>query len=158
MIVREQKKWEADADLETKNKFDVKSEIEAFAKPTGGGLGEALFRRGKPNIDYKYNLKNKSEGDSSREDKLTTRLTGKIIDVKPNGLLVLEARAKITHDEEISEITLTGTCRKEDVTADNTVLSTQIADKEVAVSNKGALRSAATRGWISKILDAVKPF
>jgi len=158
VIVREQKKWEADADLETKNKFDVKSELEAFVKPTEGGLGSAMFRRGKPNIDYKYNLKNKSEGDSSREDKLTTRLTGKIIDVKPNGLLVIEARAKITHDEEVSEITLVGTCRKEDVTADNTVLSTQIADKEVVVGNKGALRSAATRGWIAKILDAVKPF
>lgn len=158
IIVREQKKWEADADLETKNKFDVKSELDAFVKPTEGGLGAAMFRRGKPNIDYKYNVKNKSEGDSSREDKLTTRLTGKIIDVKPNGLLVVEARAKMSHDEEISEITLTGTCRKEDVTADNTVLSTQIADKEVAVSNKGALRSAATRGWIKKILDAFKPF
>lgn len=158
VIVREQKKWEADSDLETKSKFDVKSELDAFVKPTEGGLGAAEFRRGKPNIEYKYDMKNKSEGDSSREDKLTTRLTGKIIDVKPNGLLVLEARAKITHDDEISEITLVGTCRKEDVTADNTVLSTQIADKEVVVGNKGALRSAATRGWIAKILDVVKPF
>ena len=158
VIVREQRKWEADSDLETKSKFDVKSELDAFVKPTGGGLGSAAFRRGKPNIDYKYDVKNKSEGDSSREDKLTTRLTGKIIDVKPNGLLVIEARAKMTHDEEISEITLVGTCRKEDVTADNTVLSTQIADKEVVVGNKGALRSAATRGWMKKILDALKPF
>lgn len=158
VIVREQKKWEADADLETKNKFNVKSELDAFVKPTGGGIGEAAFRRGKPNIDYKYDLRNKMQGDSSREDKLTTRLTGKIIDVKPNGLLVIEARAQITHDEEISEITLTGTCRKEDVTADNTVLSTQIADKDVVVANKGALRSAASRGWISRALDALKPF
>lgn len=158
VIVREQKKWEADADLETKSKFDVKSELNAFVKPIDGGLGATTFDRGKPNIDYKYDMKNKSEGDSSREDKLTTRLTGKIIDVKPNGLLVIEARAKITHDEEISEITLVGTCRKEDVTADNTVLSTQIADKEVVVGNKGALRSAATRGFITKILDALKPF
>lgn len=158
VIVREQRKWEADADLETKSKFNVKSDLEAFVKPVAGGLGAAAFRRGQPNIDYKFDQKLKSEGDSSREDKLTTRLTGRIVDVKPNGLLVVEARAKITHDDETSEITLTGTCRKEDVTADNTVLSTQVADKEVVVRNQGALRSAATRGWIKKLLDSLKPF
>jgi len=158
IIVREQRKWEADADLETKNKFDIKSELDAFIKPTQGGIGAAEFRRGKPNIDYTFDQKAKKEGDSSREDKLTTRLTARILDLKPNGLLVLEGRAKVTHDEEISEITLTGVCRKEDVTADNTVLSTQIGDKEVVVSNSGALRSAATRGWITKLLDTLKPF
>jgi flagellar L-ring protein precursor FlgH len=158
IIVREQRKWEADADLETKNKYDVNSTLDAFVKPTQGGLGAAEFRRGKPNIDYSFNQKLKKEGDSQREDRLTTRLTAEVIDVKPNGLLVLEGRAKIVHDEETSEITLTGTCRKEDVTADNTVLSTQIADKEVVVSNKGALRAAASRGWIAKLVDLLRPF
>lgn len=157
IIVREQRQWEADSDLETKKKFDIRSELDAFFKPTDGGLGAAGFRRGKPNVDYTFDQKYKSEGDSSREDKLTTRLTARILDVKPNGLLVLEGRAKIVHDEESSQITLTGTCRKEDVTADNTVLSTQIADKQVVVSNAGALKSAATRGWITKLLDALKP-
>jgi len=157
IIVREQRKWEADADLETKKKYDVKSELDEFIKLTQGGIGAADFRRGKPDIDYGFNQKLKNEGDSSREDKLTTRLTSTIIDVKPNGLLVLEGRAKMTHDEEISEITFTGTCRKEDVTADNTVLSTQVADKEVVVSNAGALRAASSRGWIPKLLDWLKP-
>ena len=157
IIVREQRKWEADADLQTKKKYDVKSELDEFIKLTQGGIGAADFRRGKPNIDYSFNQKLKNTGDSSREDKLITRLTSTIIDVKPNGLLVVEGRAKMTHDEEISEITFTGTCRKEDVTADNTVLSTQVADKEVVVSNAGALRSVATRGWIPKLLDWLKP-
>src|SRR3989304_2384910 len=41
IIVREQRKWEADSDLETKKKFDVKSELDAFIKPTAGGVGGA---------------------------------------------------------------------------------------------------------------------
>lgn len=158
IIIREQKKWEADSDLETKRKFDIKSELDAFLKHVDGGIGAATFQRGKPNIDYLFNQKLKTEGDSQREDSLTTRLTARIIDVKPNGLLVLEGRAQITHDEEVSEITLTGTCRKEDVTADNTVLSTQIADKMLKVANEGALRAAASRGWITRFLDLIRPF
>jgi len=157
IIVREQREWEADSELDTRKKFDIKSELDAFFKPIDGGLGASNFSRGKPNVDYGFNQRLKSEGDSSREDRLITRLTARILDVKPNGLLVLEARARIAHDEESSQITVTGTCRKEDVTADNTVLSTQIADKQVVVSNEGAIKAAATRGWITKLLDLLKP-
>lgn len=157
LIVRERRQWEADADLETKRKFDAKSELDAFTKLTQGGIGASAFRRGKPNIDYKFDTKLKSEGDSSRQDRLTTRLTGSIIDVKPNGLLVIEAVARVQHDEEISKITLTGMCRKEDVTADNTILSTQVADKNVVIDNEGALRATARRGWITRLLDLLRP-
>jgi len=157
IIIREQRQWEVDADLRTKRQLDVDSELDAFIRFTEGGVGAATFRRGKPNIDYKFGSNLKSQGDTSREDRLTTRITGKIIDVKPNGLLVLEAEARVQHDEEVSRITLTGTCRKQDVTADNTVLSTQVADKNVVITNEGAMRSAAARGWITKFLDWLKP-
>ena len=158
IVVRERRKFEADADLETKKRFDLKSELDAFFKLTNGGIGETTFQRGKPTIDYKLDNKLKSEGDTEREDRLTTRLSGKIIDVKPNGLLVLEAKARIQHDDEISAITLTGVCRKGDVTADNTILSTQIANKNIVVENRGALRAASSRGWIPKLIDLIKPF
>jgi flagellar L-ring protein precursor FlgH len=158
IIVRESRKFEAEAELDTKKQFDIKSELEAFFKLTRGGLGETGFQRGKPNVNYKFDNELKGEGDAKREDSLTTRLTGKIIDVKPNGLLVIEARAGVQHDEEISTITFTGTCRKEDVTADNTVLSTQVADKSVVVNNEGAVRAASRRGWIPRLIDAVRPF
>lgn len=158
VVIREQREFKADADLETKKKFNVKSELDAFVDATGGGIGAAAFRRGKPNIEYQYDTKLKSEGDSERTDRLTTRLTAQIIDVKPNGVLAIEAKARIAHDDEISMITLTGICRKEDVTADNTVLSTQLADKTVVVDNQGALRGASSRGWILRLLDLLKPF
>ena len=157
IIVRERRRFEADSALETKKRFQVKSELDAFIKLTAGGLGAATFQRGSPTIDYKYDNRLKSEGDAEREDSLTMRLSGKILDVKPNGLLVLEAKARIEYDEEISTITLTGTCRKEDVTADNTILSTQIADKNIVVDNEGALRAASTRGWIPKLIDLLNP-
>ena len=158
IIIRERRSWEAEADLERKTRLEIRSELEDFIKLTGGGVGGSTFRRGTPNIDYRLNQRLISEGDSSREDRLTTRMTGRIIDVKPNGLLVLEGHESITHDDEVATITITGTCRKEDVMADNTILSTQLVDKKVVVVNQGALRSAATRGWVLKLLDLLKPF
>ncbi len=72
-------------------------------------------------------------------------------------LAVVEGRAVVVHDEETSKVTITGTCRKEDVTADNTVLSTQIANKVVSVDNQGALRAASSRGWLLRLLDLLRP-
>jgi flagellar L-ring protein precursor FlgH len=158
IVVRQQRSFEIEADLKTQKKWDIKSQLDDFFKLTDGGLGSADFRRGKPNVDYSWDNKLDSKGDTSREDRLTTRITARIIDVKPNGQLVVEGRARLQHDDEISTITITGTARKEDVSADNTILSTQIADLEIAIENEGALRAAATRGWIPKLIDWLKPF
>ncbi len=158
IIVRERRTFEADADLITRKKLEFSSELDAFLKLTGGGVGAAEFRRGKPNIEYDLNQRFRNEGESMREDRMTTRLTGKIIDVKPNGVLVFEAQARVKHDDEVSIITFTGNCRKQDVTPDNTILSTQVAQKNIVVSTEGALRSASSRGWLAKLYDLVSPF
>lgn len=158
IIIRKQKKFEAESELESRKKFDIKSELEAFFKPIDGGLGATTFTRGKPNVDYKFSTRLKSEGENTREDSFVTRVTAEIIDVKPNGNLVLQARDRFQHEEEVSVVTLTGTCRSSDVTPDNTILSTQIASLDIRVDNRGAVRDAATRGWIPKLLDFAKPF
>jgi len=97
-------------------------------------------------------------GAVNRTDTLTTRLTAEVLDVKPNGTLVLQARQHIKTDDEEQTMILSGTCRVEDVTPDNTVLSTQMFDKDVSNTNKGAVRDSTKRGWVPKLLDVVNPF
>lgn len=157
IVVRQQSRFKADSELETKKEWDIRSELEAFFKPTAGGLGAAAFRRGKPTVDYRFSNELTGEGDIKRLDRFTTRITAEIIDVKPNGNLVLQGRGQLTFDDERSEITITGVCRKVDVTPDNTVLSTQLGQLDIKVDNQGALRSASRRGWIPVFLDWLRP-
>ncbi len=158
IVVRHQKKFEADAELEQKKDYEIKSELDAFLKFIDGGVGSAAFRRGKPNIEYGFDTSTKGEGDAKREDKFVTRLGGTIIDVKPNGNLVIQARSTLRHEEEAAIVMVTGECRSVDVTPDNTILSTQIAKLNITVDNQGAVKDSATRGWIPKLLDTLKPF
>jgi flagellar L-ring protein precursor FlgH len=158
VIVREQLTFEADQDSESKNNYEVSSEIAAFAKPIDGGLGATTFSRGKPNIDYKFEQERRNEADVASKNRLVTRLTAEIIDVKPNGNLVIAGRAEIRHGEEVSLIHLTGTCSKKKLSLDDSVLSTDIADKQIRVENRGSVHDGAKRGWLSKIMDTVKPF
>ncbi|MCH7808335.1 MAG: flagellar basal body L-ring protein FlgH [Planctomycetes bacterium] len=157
IVVRQRSIYEADSQLDTEKKWKVKSELDAFLKGTAGGIGAAAFRRGKPTIDYKFTNKLEGDGELEREDRFTTRLTATIIDVKPNGNLVIEGRGALQFDDEVSVITITGVCRKDDITPDNTILSTQMAELNVIVNNEGALRRASSRGWIPRMLDWLRP-
>ena len=158
IIVRQQTSYESGGQLKNDKNLRLESELEAFIKCIDGGIGSADFRRGKPNVDYELKSKFSNRADKDREDRLTTRITARIIDVKPNGNLVLEAEAAQQFDDEVNIMSLTGVCRSIDVTPDNTVLSTQIADLGVKVKNSGAIRDGSARGWLHRFIDITKPW
>src|SRR5262249_4160870 len=100
----------------------------------------------------------KGEATVDRTDSYTMRVTAEVIDVKPNGTLVLQAKQHLKHDEEEQEFVLSGTVRAEDVTPDNTILSTQLYDKQITTTHKGAVRDTTKRDLLTKLLDAINPF
>jgi flagellar L-ring protein precursor FlgH len=157
IIVRVQTEYEADGKANARRQSNLTSELDAFIKFTDGGVGAADFRRGKPNIDYQGTFNQRNDAEAEREDKLTTRITGKIIDIKPNGNLVLEARSSMHHDDQEHDMTLTGTCRGVDITADNTVLSTQVSNLDIDIVTKGSIRNTTRPGWLGTIYDWIRP-
>lgn len=157
IIIREQRKFESDAEVETKKDFNFKSTLNAFIKPFNGQIAAVDFTNGKPNIDFQAKSKLKSEADKDREDRFTTRITARIIDIKPNGNIVLEGRSQFRFENEYTLVGFTGTCRATDVSPDNTILSTQIADKNIVVQNQGVVRDGTRRGWIPRLVDLLRP-
>ena len=85
-------------------------------------------------------------------------MTAEIVDVRPNGLLVLEARREIVNDGESQIITLGGICRPEDVDANNQVLSHRVADAVVKKETAGELRNTAEKGVFAKLIDMIFAF
>ncbi len=100
----------------------------------------------------------KGEGDYERKDKFSARITAKVLEVKPNGTIVLEATKTIARDKEISTLVLSGLAREEDITAQNTVLSSQLADLNIILENEGDIKEASEKGLITRVLDAVFAF
>jgi flagellar L-ring protein FlgH len=100
----------------------------------------------------------KSSGDYTRKDDLSARVTAEVIEVLPNGNLVLEARTCIKMDEEEKSMRVTGICRPEDITPANTVLSNQIHDLNIHEEHEGELPRNASKGIIAKVLDMIFAF
>lgn len=159
VIVREQKRYKSDSKLETEREFSIDSKIDEFLRTLNGHLAAASFTDGRPNIDFNLSTELQGEGKTQRKDDLTFRLTVEIIDIKPNGLLVLASGpdTKILVDRELQAIAFTGVCRSRDVSPDNTILSTQIFNQTIDLQHKGALRDAAKRGWLTRLFDWANP-
>ena len=78
--------------------------------------------------------------------------------MKPNGTLVLQARKQIKTDDEEQFFILTGICRAEDVSADNTILSTQLSTSTSRRRTRATSATPPRRGWLPKLLDVINPF
>ncbi|MDX1961655.1 MAG: flagellar basal body L-ring protein FlgH [Pirellulales bacterium] len=116
-----------------------------------------------PNTDLprargSYNVQNQSQGELRTSEELAFNITARVVDVRPNGLLVLEAHKTVRIDDEIYDNSLTGIVRPEDVGAKNLVTSDKIAELSIQRRTVGQVRDSYRRGWLSKFWDQVTPF
>lgn len=92
----------------------------------------------------------------------TLSLTGKasvmVIDVLPNGNLVIEGVRVISSSGERQYVVLHGFVRPYDITSDNMVMSDRIADARIEYISEGSLTEAQKKGWLMRLNDAINPF
>jgi flagellar L-ring protein precursor FlgH len=139
--------------------MDIDAKIEQFVRLSLEDFAlKNSITGSQPEIKLSGNNNFKGEATVDRTDSLTTRVTAEVVDVKPNGTLVLQAKAHSKFDEEEETMILSGTCRAEDVSADNTVLSTQLHDKDVVKQHKGAVRDTTRRGLIPRLFEFIRLF
>lgn len=160
IIINETSIQSFEQSLETNKEYDLQGEVATL--PDLRQLLELRLEPGKrsPLAEVGVNGESEFNGDGKvkRKDQVTTRISARVIEVKPNGLLLLEARKTIQADEESTTVVVSGLCRPEDVTVNNTVQSTQLADLVVRIENEGRARDAAKKGWISEVFDTVFAF
>lgn len=105
-------------------------------------------------------LKNDFEGSGTtqRKDTLVATMTAKVVDVLPHGLLRVEGYREVLINNERQYIILRGVVRPEDIGADNTVLSSAVADAQIAYAGQGVVSDKQKPGWVGRILDHIWPF
>ncbi len=97
-------------------------------------------------------------GQINNSQSLTARAAVLVTDVLPNGNLVIEGARMVTFSGETQHVVLHGLVRPDDISASNTVLSTNVADARVEFVTDGTLTDAQKRGWLSKLYERLRPF
>jgi flagellar L-ring protein precursor FlgH len=99
------------------------------------------------------------KGDAAQSNQLTGDITVSVAQVLPNGNLVVQGEKVLTLNRGNEYLRLSGIVRPEDVRADNTVLSSQVANATIAYSGDGQVADASTMGWLARFfISALVPF
>lgn len=161
VIINESSAAKMEQTLDTKKDYNMNAELTSF--PSIRDLLEFQFSNGDSTrlpMTVGVSSKNKFKGDGEfeRKDNLTARIEAKVVDVKPNGNLVIEARKNREHNQESYTLVLAGICRTEDITRQNTIQSSQLADLEVKIQNDGQVKKAGEKGLIPRLFEAIFNF
>lgn len=161
IIINENSKQKSDQSLDTKKQSNVQGSLNAMIDPlklvTDGQLSQG-DNNGTVLLDADANRAFKGDGKSSRDDQYTDRISATVLDVKPNGVLVLEARRVLQYDKDVKTVVVSGSCRTEDVTQQDTIQSNQLADLTVLVTHDGPVGDAANKGWLTRFFEVIFPF
>ncbi len=142
----------ADTDINGKNE-------DSYSFPFIGGKDASKWSR-----NWKLFLKNTREnkfsgkGTTSRSNKMRAVISARIVNILPNGNLVIAGKKTITINGETQYILLTGIVRPDDIRSDNTIDSKYIADAKIVYSGKGVLAAKQKTGWGTKLLNLLWPF
>ncbi|MEO5362177.1 MAG: flagellar basal body L-ring protein FlgH [Magnetococcus sp. DMHC-8] len=95
------------------------------------------------------------DGKTERNSVLKAVVSCVVTEILANGNLRVEGRQDITVNNENQFILLSGVIRPEDVTPQNTVISSQMADARIEYSGAGDVNDQQRGSWISRIFATV---
>jgi flagellar L-ring protein precursor FlgH len=141
----------------TSKKSSIDASISSFLYgPAANGL---LTKKGTlPSISTSSANSFDGSGKINNNEAIADKITVTVVDVLPNGNMVVEGSRKTSFGGESQEAILRGVVRSDDLSSANTVYSYNLADATIKFIGKGTVSDNTKRGWFTTIWDKVNPF
>lgn len=110
----------------------------------GVGLGSASSHAGSGEVD--------------RQESIDLTIAGIVVDILPNGNLVVQGRQEVRVNFEVRELLVAGIVRPEDIRSDNTIRHTQMAEARIAYGGRGQLTDVQQPRYGQQLYDIIFPF
>ena len=111
-----------------------------------------------PGVNGTLQSRLQSLGQGLSSEGMKYRIAATVVDILPNGTLILEAHKSIRTNTEVWEYSLTGRIRSQDVAGNNEVRSENIADLMISKSEQGKIYDSTKRGFLQRFYDFWLPF
>lgn len=97
-------------------------------------------------------------GATDQSNSLTGEVSVTVAEVYPNGTMLIQGQKRVTLNRGDEFVQIKGLVRSADIDADNRVLSTRVADAQIAYTGKGDVARASRQGWFSRFFSVLSPF
>jgi flagellar L-ring protein precursor FlgH len=98
------------------------------------------------------------KGSYENSKKMTSTLAATVIDVLPNGNLLIGGEKWVAMNNQQNILRLTGVINRKDIKAGNVIASQKIADARLELVGKGTIADANTMGWLQRMFLSVSPY
>ncbi len=97
-------------------------------------------------------------GTINRQDQLLTNVAAVVMQLLPNGNMVIEGKQEVRLNNEVRELIVAGVVRPEDIESDNTIDLPKIAEARLAYGGRGTLTNIQQARWGQQVMDIALPF
>lgn len=105
-------------------------------------------------VDGSISSSTSGQGQVQRQSTILATISARVVEVLPNGNLVIQGVRTIKRNRDLEYITITGIVRPQDIDSDNSVESTKISDLYIEYSGKGPSSEATSGpGIITRLLQ-----
>lgn len=95
---------------------------------------------------------------AAQSNQLSGEISVTVAEVHPNGTMLVRGEKMLTLNRGDEMIRISGLVRAADISFDNAILSTRVADARITYSGKGEIARASTQGWLGRFFSRVSPF
>lgn len=97
-------------------------------------------------------------GQATQSNRLSGEISVTIAEVYPNGTMLVRGEKLVTLNRGDEYVRLAGLVREQDITPDNRVPSTRVADARITYSGRGEIARASRQGWLQRFFSVLSPF
>ena len=94
------------------------------------------------------------EGDSTQSNQMSGTITALVTGVMSNGNMIVSGKKTISINSGDEYIHITGIVRPQDISSNNTVLSSKLANAQIAYSGTGIVSDVNEEGWLTKFFNS----
>ena len=124
----------------------------AVTSATGGTIDPSAA------VDFTSGMQNNGNGSVNRSESLETSVAAVVTQVLPNGNLVIEGRQEVRVNFEVRDLIVAGIVRPSDIQANNTILSSKIAEARISYGGRGQITDVQQPRYGQQAMDAILPF
>lgn len=110
------------------------------------------------NLDVGSESTFRGNGSVRRNERLTLRVAATVVDVLPNGHLVVQGDQEVRVNNELRDLHVAGIVQPEDISRYNVIAYDRIAGARISYGGRGQITSAQQPRWGQQIVDGALPF
>lgn len=158
ILVKQKQQSQSEGEINRIQQSSIDARLRDWVELDGFNIKLAPQRQGDPRARGSLDGTLRTNAELETASFVQFNITATVVDIRPNGNLVLEAHSMVKDNNEVWESSLSGIVRREDIQPDNTVFSEKIAELSIHKRETGHINDAYRRGWALKFYDQFKPF